>query len=130
MVDALSALPAAYDEAHLARDRAEGGLLVLADLGAFEYLALRSDATARRLIDAGLRSFIEEDLAAGGELVRTLHTYVDCDLNVRRAADQLHVHVNTAHYRLQRVQERTGLDLRRVADLLELVTALRLCAPA
>lgn len=130
VVDTLSSLPAAYDEARLARDRAEDGLLVLADLGAFEYLTLRSDATGRRLVDGRLRSFIEDDLAAGGELVRTLQSYVGCDLNVRRTADQLHVHVNTAHYRLQRVQERTGLDLRRVADLLELVTAIRLCAPA
>jgi DNA-binding PucR family transcriptional regulator len=51
---------------------------------------------------------------------------VACDLNVRRAAEQLHVHVNTAHYRLARIAERTGCDLRRIEDLMEVLIAARL----
>jgi len=34
--------------------------------------------------------------------------------------------VNTAHYRLARIAERTGLDLRRVDDLIEILIAARL----
>jgi sugar diacid utilization regulator len=124
---ALRGLPAAYDEALLARARAaESGVLVLADMRAFDYLTLHRDDTARRLVDDRVREFVREDIASGRPLLGTLEAYLACDLNVRRAAEQLHVHVNTAHYRMERIAARTGLDLRRMADLLELVVAVRL----
>jgi sugar diacid utilization regulator len=127
----LAGLPAAYDEAVLARTRAAAGsgLLVLADLGAFDFLTLHGDETARRLVDARLASFIQGDLEAGGLLLDTIEAYVASDLNVRKAAGRLHVHVNTAHYRLDRIAERTGLELRRLPDVMELVTAVRLLRP-
>ena len=59
-------------------------------------------------------------------MVTTLREYIACDLNARRAADSLHIHVNTAHYRLGRIAERTGYDLRNVSDLLEILIAARL----
>jgi DNA-binding PucR family transcriptional regulator len=59
-------------------------------------------------------------------LITTLRAYVACDLNARRAAEGLHIHVNTAHYRLGRIAERTGCDLRRVGDLIEILIAARL----
>ncbi|WP_165396122.1 helix-turn-helix domain-containing protein [Streptomyces sp. F001] len=34
------------------------------------------------------------------------------------------MHHNTAHYRLRRIEERTGRNPRRIADLLELLVAL------
>jgi sugar diacid utilization regulator len=121
-------LQAAYEEALIARSRAAdvGGVLVLADLGAFDYLTLHRDETARRLVDDRVKTFVIEDVEAGGMYVDTLEAYVACDLNVRRAAERLHVHVNTAHYRIERMAARTGLDLRNVTDLMELVTAVRL----
>jgi hypothetical protein len=128
----LRGLPAAYEEALIARSRAvdAGGVLVLADLGAFEYLTLHRDETARRLVDERVRAFVMKDVASGRMYITTLDAYVACDLNVRRAAEQLHVHVNTAHYRIERMAARTGLDLRSISDLMELVTAVRLYGTA
>jgi DNA-binding PucR family transcriptional regulator len=37
----------------------------------------------------------------------------------------LALHPNTVHYRLRRIEELSGLDPRRFADLMELVTAIR-----
>ena len=59
-------------------------------------------------------------------MIATLREYVDADLNTRRAAERLHIHVNTAHYRLGKIAERTGCDLRRVTDLIEILIAARL----
>ena len=59
---------------------------------------------------------------------RRCSAYADCDLNVARAAELLNVHANTVHYRLRRVQELTGRDPRRFAELVELTTALRIIA--
>jgi sugar diacid utilization regulator len=35
-------------------------------------------------------------------------------------------HVNTAHHRLARIEERTRRDLRRVTDVIDLLIAIRL----
>jgi PucR C-terminal helix-turn-helix domain len=38
----------------------------------------------------------------------------------------LYIHVNTAHHRLARIEEKTGCDLRDLADVQELLIAIRL----
>jgi sugar diacid utilization regulator len=124
----LPEVPEAYSEACAARSGlgAEPGVLALPSLSSFDYLVLREDETARRLIRPEVRRFIEEDAAAGGALIATLITYAACDLNAKTAAKRLHVHANTAYYRLERVAERTGCDLRRLTDVVELLVAVRL----
>jgi sugar diacid utilization regulator len=124
----LNRVHAAYREARAARERldAEGGVLALLTLSAFEYLTMIGDETAGRLISAPVLEFVAQDLAEGGELSRTLLAYVEADLNAKAASEQLHVHVNTAHYRLGKIAERTGRDLRSVSDVLELVIAINL----
>jgi DNA-binding PucR family transcriptional regulator len=121
-------VPEAYAEAQVARDGLGGspGVLALSMLTSFDYLVLREDETARRLIRPEVRRFVAEDVAAGGTLIATLLEFATCDLNARTAAERLHLHVNTAYYRLERIAERTGCDLRRVADLIELLVPARL----
>ena len=101
-------------------------MLSLPDLSAFEYLTLRDDAVARRLIAPEIERFVAEDRARGGRLIRTLLAYADADLNAKAAAEALLIHVNTAHHRLGRIAERTGRDLRRLSDVIDLLIAIRL----
>ena len=121
-------LPRAYHEAREAagRIRAAGGIAALPRLTPFEYLLSRSDETARRLLDPELQVFLQEDRARGGVLAETIRAFADSDLRLRETAERLHVHPNTAQYRLRRVQERTGRNPRRIADLTELLVAIRL----
>jgi PucR C-terminal helix-turn-helix domain/GGDEF-like domain len=121
-------IPDAYREAGLVRNAGGGrvGVASLASMSAFEYLTLRPDATASRLIAPAIHEFVAQDTRDGGQLIATLREYVACDLNGKRAAENLHIHVNTAHYRLARIAERTGSDLRSVADLIEILIAARL----
>ena len=121
-------IPEAYAEAQIARDGLGGapGVLALPMLSSFDYLVLREDETARRLIRPRVRQFVAEDLAAGGTLIATLIEFAACDLNAKTAAERLHLHVNTAYYRLEKIAERTGCDLRRLADVMELLIAVRL----
>ncbi|WP_433372065.1 PucR family transcriptional regulator [Streptosporangium sp. CA-115845] len=124
----LAKVPEAYTEACVARDGLDGGtgVLALPMLSSFDYLMLRDDEIARRLIRAPLRRFVEDDRARGGALITTLMEYIACDLNAKIAAQRLHLHVNTAYYRLERIAERTGCDLRSLADIQELQIAVRL----
>ena len=71
------------------------------------------------MIDPRLRAFLDEDRRAGGTLATTLRAFAAADLNLRVAAERLHVHLNTARYRLNRVEERTGRNPRHIADLLD-----------
>jgi sugar diacid utilization regulator len=47
-------------------------------------------------------------------------------MNAKAAAERLLIHVNTAHHRLGRIAEKTGYDLRRLADVIDLLIAVRL----
>jgi sugar diacid utilization regulator len=124
----LHEVPEAYAEAQSAREALSGadGVLALPLLTAFEYLMLREAQTAQRLIKPQVRRFVTQDAAAGGALIATLVEYARCDLNAKTAAEKLHLHVNSAYYRLDRIAERTGYDLRKLADVVELLIAIRL----
>jgi sugar diacid utilization regulator len=127
-VQPLEDVPAAYGEACHAveRLREHGGVLALPTLGAFESLTLFGHETAGRLVSPQIRQFVEEDVAGGGLLTSTLLEYVAADLNATVAAESLFVHVNTVRYRLKKIAERTGCDLRSIADVLELLIAIKL----
>jgi PucR C-terminal helix-turn-helix domain/GGDEF-like domain len=127
-VPEMARIPDAYREARMLSSALGRAPVVvsLAEMSAFDYLTLRPDATAGRLIAPAIHEFVTRDASEGGPLIATLRAYVDCDLNARRAAERLHIHVNTAHYRLGRIADRTGCDLRRVSDLIELLIAARL----
>ncbi|HEY5989360.1 MAG TPA: PucR family transcriptional regulator, partial [Streptosporangiaceae bacterium] len=84
----LHEIPEAYAEARVAREGlgAGAGVLALSELTSFDYLVLREDETARRLIRPEVRRFVTEDAAAGGALIATLVEYAGSDLNAKTAA--------------------------------------------
>ena len=124
----LSEVPDAYREAVLARESLAGisGVRSLHALKPLDYLITRADSVAHRLIPPKLRTFIEDDLAGDGALIATLQEYAASDLNAKVAANRLHVHVNTAYYRLDAIAERTGCNVRSFSDLEEILIAIRL----
>jgi hypothetical protein len=117
----------AYAEAQagLERVRGAGGVVALPVLSAFDCLTLFGRETARGRIPANVRQFVAEDLADGRVLIATLLEYVASDFNAKLTAERLFVHPNTARYRLGKIEERTGCDLRRVSDVLDLLIAVR-----
>ncbi len=128
IADGVGELPRAYAEARaaLAGVGAAGGVVALPCLSAFQYLMQRPDDTVRRLIDPRLSTFLAEDQARGGVLADTIRAFADADLSLRVSAERLHIHPNTAHYRLRRIEQRTGRSPRRIADLIELLAAIAL----
>ncbi|MFF8596282.1 PucR family transcriptional regulator [Streptomyces sp. NPDC015220] len=76
-----------------------------------------------------VHELVRSDLAAGGELLRTLAAYLDTGGDVPEAARRLVVHPNTLRYRLRRVRERHGVDLDDPDTRLLVALAARLTAP-
>jgi hypothetical protein len=131
-IQPLEDLPAAYREACTAVERLQGtgGTLALPTLRAFDSLTLFGHETASRLVSPDIRRFVEEDVDAGGLLTTTLLEYFAADLNATVAAERLYVHVNTVRYRLKKIAERTGCDLRRLSEMLDLLVAVHIARNA
>jgi PucR C-terminal helix-turn-helix domain len=123
----LSGVPDAYSEASAAVEklRPVGGVLAVGSLSAFDCLAMFGSEAARRRTPRAIREFVASDRADGGVLITTLREYVAADFNVKSAAARLFVHPNTARYRLAKIEERTGLDLRSFTSVQELLIAVR-----
>ena len=58
-----------------------------------------------------------------------MQAYVGADLNAKLASDRLGLHANTVHYRLGRISEKTGCDLRNLDDIVDLMVAIQLASP-
>ena len=59
-----------------------------------------------------VRPLVERDRERRSDLVRTLRAYFASGANASEAADQMFLHRNSMLYRLARIQELTGLDLK------------------
>ncbi|AXI08692.1 hypothetical protein CV093_07485 [Oceanobacillus sp. 143] len=78
------------------------------------------DAIIHGFIDRTDESFrddvimvIFKDLVTDKELLHTLRTFIQCNLNTSVAAKTLHMHRNSLQYRLDKFRERTGIDIRQ-----------------
>ena len=76
-------------------------------------------------VDNTLGRIIEYDSANGTELLNTLISYFDCDENMKAVGAKLYIHPNTVKYRLQQIQEITGLNLFKTYEKIELYNALQ-----
>jgi hypothetical protein len=116
----LQSLGEARDEARQALALAgERQVVRLSKVRLFDYLLARPSATTRKLVPARLVELDEVHRA-------TLRYFALANLNAEQAARALGVHANTVTYRLRKVQELTGLDVRRLEDLIDLLAGVRI----
>ncbi len=60
------------------------------------------------------------------ELLETLKAFFQQNHSLKNTANALHIHINTLHYRLNKIEEFTRLDIRKIHDLLNLYIAVLL----
>lgn len=72
-----------------------------------------------------LGALIDYDAAKNSDLVHTLSHYVECGGNYDESAAALHIHRSTLRYRLGRIADLTGFDLRDVDTRFNLHAATR-----
>jgi len=75
----------------------------------FEGLARSAELRPFRELIWRLEAYDREH---NGDLVRTLRVFFAANANASEAADRLYLHRNSLPYRLARVQDLTGLDLK------------------
>jgi len=123
-------VPAAYAEARRcasalqALGRAGDGASA-AELG-FVGLLVGTERDVGAFVTDTLGALLEYDRRRGTSLVRTLESYFDAGANAVRAAEALHIHVNTVTQRIARIAQVLGAGWQQPERSLELQLALRL----
>jgi purine catabolism regulator len=96
------------------------------DLGSFQLLLSLQDEQALRLFCDSILGPIENGEGHyGGELMRSLEAFIECNGQWERAARRLYCHRHTLRYRIRKVEELTGRDLSSARDRIEFWLALR-----
>ncbi|HEX5899241.1 MAG TPA: PucR family transcriptional regulator ligand-binding domain-containing protein [Solirubrobacteraceae bacterium] len=96
------------------------------DLGSFELLLSLQDSDALRLFCESLLGPIEHGEGHyGGELMRSLEAFIECNGQWEAAARRLYCHRHTLRYRIRKIEELTGRDLSSARDRIEFWLALR-----
>jgi DNA-binding PucR family transcriptional regulator len=119
-----------YDEAVLAarvavQVPAVGPVANWSQLGIYRVLSqLSSEVLSNAGVHPGLEKLIEDP--ASRPLLETLETYLDLAGNAHATAVQMNVHRTSVYYRLQRVEQLVGTDLRNGNERLSLHLALKL----
>ncbi|MBA0126447.1 helix-turn-helix domain-containing protein [Haloechinothrix sp. YIM 98757] len=108
----------------LALDRVGDGAGV-EDLG-FVGLLLSSERDVNQFVQRTLGPLIDYDSRRNTALLRTLDAYFRCAGSPTKAAEHVHVHVNTVNQRLERIGQLLGEDWMRPERSLELQLALHL----
>lgn len=99
--------------------------LYIGDLGVFQLILSLSDRD--RLVefcDRNLGPIREYDHRQHADLVKTLEAFFHCNGNLSQTAETLIVHRNTLLYRMNRIEEIAGIDMKRPETRLALHFAL------
>jgi DNA-binding PucR family transcriptional regulator len=96
------------------------------DLGAFRLLLAVQDDDALRVYTESVLGPLEDGGGEyGDELLRSLEAFIEQNGQWEKAARQLYCHRHTLRYRIKRIEELTGRDLKSARDRIELWLALR-----
>ncbi|HEV7898443.1 MAG TPA: GAF domain-containing protein [Planosporangium sp.] len=127
--------PGEVAEAYAEADRCASALIALgragagasgADLGFVGLLLGSGDRDIEGYVRAALGPVLDYDARHGTVLRQTMEAYFGVGASPARAAEVLHVHVNTVTQRLGRLTNLLGADWQRPERALDLQLALRL----
>ncbi len=89
-----------------------GRLMNFASLGAYQYLRDLAGRQLSNIYQLCLEQLREYDTKNNTNLFSTLKTFLYKDANPHDTANELHLHVNTIHYRLKRIGEITNINMK------------------
>jgi purine catabolism regulator len=124
--------PAVYEEALHAmqlgqRLKLTSQMVEFSSLGVYRLLyELEGQPAVQKFTNGIMQPLVNYDTEHRGSLVKTVQAYFDHHGNISQTAESLFVHRNTLLYRMDRIQELTGLQLDQSNMRLALHLALKL----
>lgn len=128
----LKGLQQSYQEAKQALRISENlpgrrGVIAFNDLGIYRFIYSRDrEKEVNNYLQETLGKLLEYDREKNTELIRTLQAYFEHHGNLKKVSEALFTHYNTILYRLERIQEISGMDLNCPEDRFNLEVALKL----
>ncbi len=103
--------------------------LISHDQCAFEYFLSKSNVIENfpYLRDMRALKLYESDNDKGSDLLNTVINYIECGFDLGRTASQMHLHRNSVVYRLNRIAERSGIDLLGPIERIDVANLLITC---
>lgn len=96
------------------------------EIGVYRFLSAPANREAlRTLRDDILGDLLEYDQRQGGDLLLTLEGFFNANGHLTQTAEALHIHRNTLQYRLNRINELTGLDMSQPDTRLAIQLAVK-----
>lgn len=71
----------------------------------------KPSSEAQQIFNETLRKIMEYDDKYKSNLLNTLHSYLDCDLNIEKTSLKLFIHKNTVRYRLNSISSLLNINL-------------------
>jgi purine catabolism regulator len=97
------------------------------DLGVFRVICDNPVTDEQRMFhEEWILPILEYDRQRGTDLIHTLKTYFQCNMNVLESAKRLFIHENTLRYRLSKIEQIIGKKLSSGETALNLWIALKL----
>ncbi len=127
----IGSLHTSYEQANEAADVAHQigqreGVMLFDKLGVLHWLRhLPEHLFHDNVYVDAIQKLVKHDTAHRTKLLHTLEVYLDAGTVSTASAEILHVHRNTLHYRLERIEELIGIDLKDANVRLNLHVALK-----
>ncbi|MGI9862153.1 helix-turn-helix domain-containing protein [Moorella naiadis] len=120
----------AYQEAKVALEishlmHRRGVLSFFDELGVLRLIFNQGEQELADYYEENLGLIVKYDREHNTDLLATLTAFFHASGDHNRAAEDMFIHVNTLRYRLKKVEELLGQDLRRLDVLVNLYTALQ-----
>lgn len=110
--------------------RSASGVTFFADLGVWRVLHRLGMPRLREFAGEVLGPLEEYDREHGTDLLVTLRTYFQCQIDMAATSSRLQIHGNTLRYRLQKIEEVLAVDIKKIEVQANLYLALTLAAGA
>ncbi|MDQ1528118.1 MAG: hypothetical protein QOG18_2731 [Microbacteriaceae bacterium] len=108
------------------RSASPEGVSAFDELGFYRLVdAAHRGGAVEAFVREWLGALLDYDESKNSELVLTLSHYLECGGNYAESAATLHIHRSTLRYRLSRIREITGVDIRDVDNRFNLHAATR-----
>jgi len=106
--------------AEIASAYSQKSVLTYIDIVPYLYIE-DMDRTKRKYIrESILRETIDDQ-----ELLKTMQTFIQCNLNISETAKELYMHRNSLQYRLDKFFDKTGIDVRQFHHAMTLYLVLK-----
>lgn len=105
----------------------KGGLRYYDEIGIYRvFFDLPDDKVLHNLLSETLGTLMEYDRENGSDMVHTLEIFLEQSCNIAAATEALYVHRNTVKYRIKRIEEILGRDLKDVTVQFNLRLAFKI----